>query len=168
MSINCDLSYNWSTYTGPPWSRSRIVCNNSNYSQFELDMRRKAQLLQYKNKQNNPTKKQLWSMLNKGVLTKKKAWATQGINTSNSNTNNLTLVANTLVYNSNTVESLIINSSTASDVPGKPIELYLNPTVPLTNYRRRITYLAGGSKYPETARTPGNKGFPVGKNCSKS
>jgi len=167
MSISCDLSYNWSTYTGPPWSRATLVCNNSNYSQFELDMRRKAQILQYKRKQNNPTKKQLWSMLNKGELTRKKTWATQGINISNPNTNNLTLVGNTLVCNSNTVEPLIIvNSSTSSDVPGKPIGLYLNQSVPLTNYRRQITYSAGGSKYPETAWMPGDNGFPVGKSGS--
>ncbi len=89
MSISCDLSFNWSTYTGPPWSRGTLVCIGGNYSQNELDMRRKAQIFQYKSNQNNPTKKQLWSMLNKGELYRKKTWATQGINSSNPNTNKL-------------------------------------------------------------------------------
>lgn len=163
----CDLSFNWATYTGPPWSRARLVCTGNNYSNFQLTMRRKAEILQYKRNQNNPTKKQLWSMLNKGELTRKKTWATQGINDSNPNTNNLTLIGNTLVCNPNSVQSLIIiNSSSASDVPGNPIGLYLNPAVPLTNYKNQITYAAGGSKYPETSWMPGDNGFPVGKSGS--
>lgn len=164
---SCDLSFNWSTYSGPPWSRARLVCANNGYSQFELDMRRKAEILQYKTKQNNPTKKQLWSMLNKGSLTHKKTWATQGINATNSNTNNLNLVNNTLVCNTNTVPSSpIINQNFSSDVPGKQLDLYLDPNVPLTNYKRQYTYSAGGDKYPETAWKPGDEGFPVGKSGS--
>lgn len=164
---SCDLSFNWSTYSGPPWSRARLVCANNGYSQFELDMRRKGEILQYKTKQNNPTKKQLWSMLNKGSLTRKKTWATQGINTTNSNTNNLNLVNNTLVCNSNTVPSSpIVNENYSSDVPGKPLGLYLDPNVPLTIYKRQYIYSAGGDKYPETAWKPGDEGFPVGKSGS--
>lgn len=169
MAFNpyCDLSSNWSNYSGPPWGRATLVCDNGNYSQFDLNMRRKAKILQYNNNQNNPTKKQLWAMLNKGELTRKKTWATQGINATNPNTNNLNLVGNTLVCNTNTApQTFLINPTTASDVPGKQIGLYLNPNVPLTNYKRQITYLAGGSKYPETAWMPGDNGFPVGKSGS--
>ena len=166
MSISCDLSFNWSTYTGPPWSRGTLVCIGGNYSQNELDMRRKAQILQYKSNQNNPTKKQLWSMLNKGELYRKKTWATQGVNSSNPNTNNLTLIGNNLVCNPGETFQPIVNPSYASDVPGKTIGLYLDPAVPLTNYKRQVTYSAGGDKYPETAWQPGDNGFPVGKSGS--
>lgn len=164
---SCDLSFNWSTYSGPPWSRARLVCINNGYSLFDLDMRRKAEILQYKTKQNNPTKKQLWSMLNKGSSAYKKTWATQGVNSTNSNTNKLNLVNNTLVCNSNTVpSSVIINENYSSDVPGKPLGLYLDPNVPLTNYKRQFIYSAGGDKYPETAWKLGDQGFPVGKSGS--
>ena len=60
----------------------------------------------------------------------------------------------------------IVNPSTDSDVPGKPIGLYLDHSVPLTNYRRQVTYLVGGDKYPETSWRPGDDGFPVGKSGS--
>ena len=161
-------NFNWSTYTGPPWSRARLECIGDNYSNFELNMRRKAEILKYKKNQNNLTQKQQWSMLNKGQLTRKKTWATQGIiNNSDPNTNNLNLVGNTLVCNTNTVAPLIIVTPTyASDVPGKQIGLYLNPYVPLTNYKNQITYSNVGSKFPETAWTPGDKGFPIGKSGS--
>lgn len=166
MSISCDLSFNWSTYTGPPWSRGTLVCTGGNYSQYELDMRRKAEILQYKSNQNNPTQKQLWSMLNKGELYRKKTWATQGINSTNPNTNNLTLIGNNLVCNPGALFQPIVNPSYASDVPGKTIGLYLDPAVPLTNYKSQVTYSAGGDKYPETAWQPGDDGFPVGKSGS--
>jgi len=156
-------NFDWSTYTGPPWSRVTMVCTGNNYSNFDLNMRRKAEVLQYKN-QNHFTKKQLWAMLNKGELTRKKTWATQGIYSSNPNTNNLTVSNNTLICNSNSVAPLIVvNPTYASNVPGKPIGLYLDEAVPLTNYKVQITYAAGGNKFPQTAWMPGDNGFPVGK-----
>ena len=76
----------------PPWSRATLSCinyQNPNIGVNELDMRRKAEILQYNKNQNNLTKKQAWSMLNKGQLTRKKVWATQGINYTNPNVNKL-------------------------------------------------------------------------------
>lgn len=167
MSIN-NCNFDWSTYTGPPWSRARLACTGENFSNFELNMRRKAEILKYKKNQNNLTQKQQWSMLNKGQLTRKKTWATQGINTTNPNTNNLNLIGNTLVCNPNTVPPLIIiNPTYASDVPGKQIGLYLDPYVPLTNYNDQLTYSNVGSTFPETSWQPGDDGFPVGKSGSK-
>lgn len=168
MSISCDLSFNWSTYKGPPWSRGDLVCIGNNFSQYQLNMRRKAEILQYKSNQNNLTKKQLWSMLNKGELYRKKTWATQGIYSSNPNTNKLTLIGNNLVCNPNSVFQPIINPSYASDVPGTPIGLYLDPVVPLTSYKPQVVYSSGGDKYPQTAWKPGDNGFPVGKSGSNA
>ena len=58
-------------------------------------------------------------------------------------------------------------STTASDVPGKPTDLYLDPNVPLTMYTPvRRTYRAGANKWPQFGWYPGSRGFPVGKKGS--
>lgn len=58
-------------------------------------------------------------------------------------------------------------STTASDVPGKPIPLFLDPNVPLTMYTPvRRTYRAGANKWPQFGWYPGLRGFPVGKKGS--
>ena len=156
----------------PPWSRATLNCvdyQNPIIGINDLEMRRKAQILKYNKNQNNPTKKQLWAMLNKGQLTRKKVWATQGINYTNPNTSNLNFEnnnsnTNILQCSAATAEPLIVkNSSTASDVPGNPIELYLDPNVPLTGYIVQQTYSAGGTKFPQSSWAPGDDGFPVGK-----
>ena len=156
----------------PPWSRATLNCvdyQNPIIGINDLEMRRKAQILKYNKNQNNPTKKQLWAMLNKGQLTRKKVWATQGINYTNPNTSNLNFAnnnsnTNILQCSAATAEHLIIkNSSTASDVPGNPIELYLDPNVPLTGYIVQQTYSAGGTKFPQSSWAPGDDGFPVRK-----
>lgn len=57
--------------------------------------------------------------------------------------------------------------TSASDVPGKPKLLYLNPKVPLTMYPPvRRTYRAGANKWPQFGWYPGLRGFPVGKKGS--
>ena len=156
----------------PPWTRATLSCinfQNPNIGVTDLDMRRKAQILQYTKNQNNPTKKQLWAMLNKGQLTRKKVWATQGVNYTNPNVNNLNFAendpnTNILQCSPSLAEPLILKTSTtASDVPGPPIDLYLNPDVPLTGYIVQRTYLAGGTKWPQSAWQPGDDGFPDGK-----
>ena len=156
----------------PPWSRATLNCvdyQNPIIGINDLEMRRKAQILKYNKNQNNPTKKQLWAMLNKGQLTRKKVWATQKINYTNPNTSNLNFAnnnpnTNILQCSAATAEPLIVkNSSTASDVPGNPIELYLDPNVPLTGYIVQQTYSAGGTKFPQSSWAPGDDGFPVGK-----
>jgi len=58
-------------------------------------------------------------------------------------------------------------STTASDVPGKPMDLYLDPNAPLTMYTPvRRTYQAGANKWPQFGWYPGSRGFPVGKRGS--
>jgi hypothetical protein len=156
----------------PPWTIYHPECINfdvAGVTQFDLDMRRKADILQYKRNQNNPSKKQLWAMLNKGKLTKKKAWATQGIIYSNPNVDKFSFSQNNPNTNilqcpaSTSEPAIVVNSSTASDVPGKPINLYLDPNVQLTGIKKQYDYPSGGSKWPQTAWQPGDNGFPVGK-----
>lgn len=60
-------------------------------------MNDKDKVLEYKQK-DQFTKKQKWSMLNRGILNRK-TWATQGINISNPNTQNLIIENNVLLLN---------------------------------------------------------------------
>ena len=54
--------------------------------------------------------------------------------------------------------------TTASDVPGKPMLLFLDPNVPLTMYPPiQRTYRAGANKWSQFGWYPGSRGFPVGK-----
>lgn len=142
-----------------PWTTYHPECinfSNTGITEYDLNMRRKAEILQYNKNQNRPTKKEQWSMLNRGVYNKRKAWATQSLTNTNPNTLKLEFSQNNpetniLVCNQTDMNpAVIVNSSTASNVPGKPINLYLNPNVPLTLWKRQYTYLAGNSKWPQT------------------
>jgi hypothetical protein len=156
-----------------PWSRYSnpiIDLSGSGITYDDMKMRRKAEVLQYKRNSNQLTKNQKWTMINKGSMQKKKAWASQGSQSTNSNSRNLPFVPNsstTLLYTTtdcsyNSTANIKI-STTASDVPGKPMDLYLDPEVPLTNMVVKRTYLSGGTKWPESGWMPGDDGFPVGK-----
>ena len=170
--IDCSYQQILANYK-PPWTRATLKCQNlqgTGIGVGDLDMRRKAEVLLYNRNQNNPTKKQLWAMLNKGQLTRKKVWATQGINYTNPNVNNLNFANNN--QNTNILQcgggpAIIKNPSTYSNVPGTPIELYLDPNVPLTGYYVQRDYPSGGTKWPDAAWQPGDDGFPnwkAGKN----
>jgi hypothetical protein len=155
-----------------PWTTYHPECNSlsgTNVTQFDLDMRRKAEVLRHTNNRNQPTKKQLWATLNKGKLNRKKGWGTQGFLYTNPNVNKLQFAQNNPDTNilecpTNTSEPVIVvNSSTCSDVPGKPINLYLDPNIPLTQLKKQYVYPSGGSKWPQTSWQPGDNGFPIGK-----
>lgn len=90
-----------------------ISTTNTNllFTKEQLDMRRKVEIFKYSgnnqnSKTNNPTKNQIWSFLN-------------------SQTSHSKICRN---------NPYIKTSTTACDVPGKPMELFLEPTVPLYNY----------------------------------
>jgi hypothetical protein len=150
----------------PPrlWSRGTLSCFpvSNTITQNDLDMRRKAEILKYKDNSANLTKKQKWSQMVRGNgPLAKKVWANQNILGSNPNIYNLPLGAgNTLVCNT---EPIRCSPSTACDVPGPQILLCDDPNVPLVNYIVQRTYLAGGTKFPQTCWKPGDDGFPVGK-----
>jgi 6-phosphogluconolactonase len=58
--------------------------------------------------------------------------------------------------------------SSASDVPGNSVLCY-DPAVPLVNYLPpQRTFLAGGTKWPQSSWQPGDNGFPRGKKGSMS
>ena len=149
----------------PPrvWSRAAFNCMTvSSAERYQLDMRRKAEILKYKGNSAKLTKKQQWSqMVNGGGPLGKKVWATQNDLGSNPNIFNLPLVKNTLVCAG--IPLVQCSPSTACDVPGESTILCYDPTVPLVNYIVQRTYLAGGTKFPQTCWSPGDDGFPVGK-----
>lgn len=153
----------------PPnlWTRASNNCVN--FDTNSLDMRRKAEILQYKNNSSKFTKKELLSRSVQGYGTSaKKVWATQSYSTNakptNPNiknlqhTNDFTLLC---PYN----QKLCANTQ-ASNVPGKPIILCLDKNVPLVRYKYtnlNRTYLSSGTKFPQSAWKPGSLGFPIGK-----
>ena len=68
------------------------------------------------------------------------------------------------VYASNEKPEPLEFPTSASDVPGKPKMLKLDPKIPLTMYTPvRRTYMAGSNKWPQFGWYRGARGFPVGK-----
>lgn len=139
MQRQRDCSGNfYSTYI-PPWGRVRLVdviSGTTGITYDDLRMRRKAEVLQYNKNQNKITQKQSWAMLNKGYLNKKHSWAIQNYNITNPNTSNLQFAnnSNTILVCNNTPNLIIKTPTSASGVPGKKINLYLDPSIPLVNY----------------------------------
>lgn len=134
----------------PPreWSRTNNSCSeNTSTSIEDLNMRRKAEILKYKQPGNSLTQKQLWTKIAKGKWNNKQAWASQTQTVSNPNIQGLPQNGNNLLCNKPTVNCAY---STSSDVPGKQTILCLNEDVPLVMYKKRYQYKAGGNKWPYT------------------
>jgi hypothetical protein len=124
-------------------------------------MRRKAEILQYKNNSSNLTKRQYLSLLAKGNGPYgKRAWGNQGNNNTNPNSNNFPQVGNSLICN----RGVICAPTSSSDVPGPIINLCYNPTVSAIGYnmpnKKRVDI---GFKWPQYKWMPGANGFPNGK-----
>jgi hypothetical protein len=156
MPFNNSLpTHLWSRFT--PYCNSNTTNNGLNdEGASAYDMQRKAQVLQYPvTGRLNFTKAQFWSMIAKGQLTRKKAWASQNQEVSYPNTSNannypdvgLKQVGNILTCRKNP-PAQICNSSSASNVPGKPMSLCLTLGAPFNNYRNPKTYASGGTKWP--------------------
>ena len=108
------------------------------YTQEQLDMRRKAEILKYRasrtnTKTNNLTRAQLWAQLVNG--------STQQRNLSQSfiNTNTITSLSTaTSIFVQTCPSGTIIHTpSYASGVPGPITNLYLDTNIPLYNYSTR-------------------------------
>lgn len=158
-----------------PWSRATGFQCLDGFTDEQLDMRRKAEILKYKNNNANLSKKQLYSRRARAIGVQQKAWGTQPFisgNTTvtfdnksiNSNTNpnirNLKRIENILICPSK--KNPICNPSSNSDVPGNK-ELCYDKTVPLVGYKERISYSKIGTTWPQRSWQPGDNGFPVGK-----
>lgn len=102
-------------FNKPPIRLNVVSPSFSQFSQFRLNMRRKTEILKYENNQqntktNNLTKKQSYSYL---------------VNNPPKRT------TNTLVNDTCAIKP---TSTTACDIPGQPIIIQYEPSVPLYNY----------------------------------
>lgn len=145
------------------WPRAQTTCPNcvENFgyqicgsapstSTFQLDMRRKAEILQYKQNSGLPNFMR-WSLAARNQLTRQKSWASQNQVVSLPNVENLPREGNILLCPSTPIPC---NPTTDSDVPGKQMNLCYNPTIPLYNYRVQRTFAGGVSKWPTYGPPP--------------
>lgn len=140
----------------PPntWFRSSIPCVENNlYSRDELNMRRKAEVLQYKSNSIKWTKKQTISYLSKNPIgiNKRRATPTQQMlfnygvytpplpSTDCSNYNGIYML-------SNGDDGTILCNPSTSDVPTTNFDLYYDIKVPLTNWKSQRKFTIAGPK----------------------
>lgn len=107
-----------------PPPRNTPVSPYPQYSKFQLDMRRKAEILQYRanatnTKTNNLTKAQLFSLLVNGKLQQYNPSTLADISNGRINCN-----------------EMVKTPTSSSNVPGPVIDLYLDPSVPLYQYNK--------------------------------
>jgi hypothetical protein len=126
-------------------------------------MRRKAEILKYKQNNSNISKSQYFSLLAKGNGPyAKRAWGNQGDRNTNPNISGLPQDGNTILCNSSS--NIICNPTSSSDVPGPVMNLCYNPATPLVGYmqpNRKKTNI--GFKWPQRGWNIGDMGFPRGK-----
>ena len=123
------------------WARTDNSCAvENNYTQEQLDMRRKSEILQYKNNSTRLTKREKYAQIAKGRgPSRKTSWASQSFaaGKTNSNVHGLTPNGNVLICD--VTPSTISTHPSASDVPGNTM-LTFDKSIPLTRYRVRRTY----------------------------
>lgn len=115
-------------------------------TQQQLDMRRKVEILKYKNNQQNTktndlTQKQLWALLARGNSSQ--------INLAQYNDPALITASNGVSMRTCTSNETQRTWSSACGVPGPPVELYYDPTVPLYNYLNSSINHASYAGLPE-------------------
>ena len=129
----------------------------------DIAMRRKVEILKYKQNSAKLSKSQYFSLLVKGNGPyAKRVWSNQGDRDTNPNISGLPQVGNTLLCNSST--DIICTPTSSSDVPGPVMNLCYNPATPLVGYmqpNRKKTNI--GFKWPQRGWSIGDMGFPRGK-----
>lgn len=141
-------------FTVPP-VRLETVSPYDTYTKAELDMRRKAEILQYKgnsqaSKGNNLTKKQKMAQLLSGNY-QNSTYPGKIVQVVTEVRNEIFDISEN-AYSYETITSnidetcndnqLIYTSTSASDVPGPPMLLYNDPSIPLYNYKKNTEALA--------------------------
>lgn len=117
-----------------PWNRFNLTCveTNSNFTKKQLQMRVKAQVLQYKQKQVQLSKAEKYSLASRKHYSKRhyipKAHIDENGNLVPAKN---TTINNGVIFFDDSCDSISIHKSTASDVPGPAIDLFLDPNVPL-------------------------------------
>ena len=157
------------------WTRATSDCIDLNGATLpdgepmtidDLSEKRKATIFQYKQNGAGFSKKQNYSRLARGLGRQRgQSFATQSDTYTNANTHGLPIVNSRILSCSNVTKNWALTNQ--NDTPGPVRRITNYPTVPLTNYKVRRTYLAGGGKWPQYGWSPGNLGFPVGKKGNK-
>lgn len=162
----CNYSFS-NRYSSQLWSRFQPPqYDTANYTQDQIDERRKCEILKYKSNTTQMTKKQRFAAASKGSLIKKKGFASQTDTLTVPNTAGLPEVNGVFVCPSTEKKCTLTNES---DVPGPPRLLCLDEDVPLYNYVRAYEYKSGEvikSRVPTTALTSPNNAAVVGGNKS--
>jgi hypothetical protein len=119
-------------------------------------------IFQYKNNGAGFSKKQHYSRLARGLGRQRgQTFATQSETYTNPNTHNLVVDNSAVLICPGVTKNWALTNE--NDTPGPLRRITNYPTVPLTNYKVRRTYLAGGTKWPQYAWATGMLGFPIGK-----
>ena len=134
------------------WSRAGgNNCPGEGYSTYDLDQRRKAEILKYKGNGAQMSKAQQYSMASRSALTRKKSWATQTQTYTNPNVDNLPEsqipingVLRTVSLQCRNQPAIRCSLTSGSDVPGPVITLCMDKSVPLYNYKLQVTPASGG------------------------
>lgn len=168
-SWNCRLQEQttiWSRASGDCVDLSGATLPNGNPMTYDdLSEKRKAVIFQYKNNSAGFSKKQHYSRLARGIGRQRgQTFASQSETHTYSNTHNLVLDNSAVLLCPNVSKDWALTNQ--NDTPGPVRRITNYPTVPLTNYIVRRTYLAGGTKWPQYAWAPGMLGFPVRKKGS--
>lgn len=157
--VDCAITTGPCASDAPPWSRAIGFAGIPNcgtdqncWAAFqergrELQMRRKAEVLQYKNNSANLTKKQRWSQMVRGFSqNKKKVWATQNNTYTNPNIQNLQQVPGAFILHCpDSNQNVTRYPPSASDVPGKGPNLYLDKRIPVWGVSPRNRSLSMGN-----------------------
>ena len=128
----------------------------------DIEMRRKAEILQYKQNSSNMSAQSKYSLMAQGKGPyAKRAWGNQGDRGTSPNISGLPQEGNTIICNSNPI---ICNPTSSSNVPGTIMRLCYNPAIPLYGYTQpNRTKVNIGFKWPQRSWMPDDSGFPVGK-----
>jgi hypothetical protein len=166
---NCHLREQttiWSRASGDCVDLSGATLPNGNPMTYDdLSEKRKAVIFQYKQNNAGFSKKQTYSRLARGIGRQRgQTFASQSETHTYSNTHNLVLDNSSVLLCPNVSKDWALTNQ--NDTPGPVRRITNYPTVPLTNYKVRRTYLAGGTKWPQYAWAPGMLGFPVRKKGS--
>jgi hypothetical protein len=146
----------WSRYRPPNPADFGLESGTGTQTYNKLDERRKCEILKYKKNASNMTKKEQFAAAARGSLMSKRGFAIQTDTTTNPNIAGLTQVGNLFVCPSRTKPCSL---TTECDVPGPPISLCYDESVPLYNYVRTYEYKAGEvltSEIPTLALTAPN------------
>ena len=141
-----------------------VVSDNFNImiSSPEYSMRRKAEILQYKQNSSQLSAKTKYSLLAQGKGPyAKRVWASQGDRGTFNNISELPVDGNTIICNSSPI---LCNPTSSSNVPGPIMNLCYDPSVPLVGYMQpNRTKVNIGFKWPQRSWSIGDMGFPIGK-----